>query len=219
MAGVTKRGLHVVGDHKDRDAVVFVKLGDHLIQLPAGGRSQAGYRLVQQQHFLGRAKSPGQQHPLLLASRQLPITAPGKTLHIHTPEGLPGQVLFRPGVKGAQAAPALTAGKGHLPNCGGKVPLGLGLLGQIADFSGEHASAQDHGPLQGGQKAQDGPHQCGFPRSVLPQDVQIVSGVDGKAQIPDQDGIIAQGQALAVHLDHGIPLSAAQPSGFPGFVP
>ena len=71
--GPAEGAFQIVGHHDHRHAFLFVQIGQQLIEILGGCRIQAGDGLVQDQKPLCRAEGPCQQHPLLLASGEIPV--------------------------------------------------------------------------------------------------------------------------------------------------
>ena len=62
----------------------------------------------------------------------------------------------------------------HFHNRRGKIPLDDGLLRQIADLILAEGITEDDLPRKGFQESEQGLHQRGFARSVLPYDGEII---------------------------------------------
>ena len=201
VRGVVQCGFQVVRDHDDRDPFLM-QLADDLVHLGRRFGVQAGDRLIQQQAFPGGAQGAGQKHPLLLPAGKLPVAPAFKSAQAQPFQIPGGHRLFLPGVKGPQAALPLKAGADDLLYRGRKIPLHLGLLGQVANFRGAqpfHAN----GPGQGSGEIQNGFHQRGLAGAVLSHNAQVVPGVYGKAQIGDDRlAVIAQRCVFTDDLRH-----------------
>ena len=81
----------------------------------------------------------------------------------------------------------------HLRHRGGKVLLGPGLLGQIADGSAPERPAPLNAARQGGQQAQQAFEQRGLAGAVFTHDADVVPPAHLKIQmLPNGLALIAQ---------------------------
>ena len=145
----------------------------------------------------------GQQHPLLLPAGQFPVTPPGQVGGPHLVQQAGGFGLLRPGVEGPQPAPALKPGQHDLPHQGGKIPLQVGLLGQIPQLPPGQPVPEPHRPAHGRLQAQQRLHQGGLAAAVLSHDAQAVPRLHRKGKPPHhRPALIAQGQIVYGDLCH-----------------
>ncbi len=183
--------LQVVGHHDDGQPLIFVEIGQRPVQILCGGGVQPRHRLVQDQQPPGGAQRPCQQHPLLLSAGQLPV-APilqfqyPQLAHVHQRLRLLGGGVEEPPSTGAEKAR-----QHYLADGGGKIPLSLGLLGQIAHRPGGLTSPDD--PLQRRQQPQQALEKRGLAGAVFPHDTQVFPRMYREGQMfPHGVSLVAQ---------------------------
>ena len=188
-----------MGHHDDGKALGTVEIRQGVVHIVGGRRIKARHRLVQDQQFSGGAQGPGQQHPLLLTAGQLTV-APvfqfqhPQLSHVHQRPGSFRRRVEKPSLPGTEKP-----GEHHLVHRGGKVPLGTGLLGQIADGAGAQGLVPHDLPLHRLEKAQQRLQQRGFAAAVFPHHAQVVAAVQGKTQmVADGLALVAQRHVPAV---------------------
>jgi hypothetical protein len=181
--GVLHGASYVVGNHDDGDARLAVDLGYLAVQLLRDHRVQPGNRFIQKQQLSRGAERPGQQHALLLASGQFPVTLVAERPNAKALQVFPDGGFVRSGVEGQKAAPAQPPGQDDFMHAGGKVLLYGGLLRQIADFVGFQALRNaSRMRLFQAQKALD---QRALAGAVFSDDAQIIAAVHRKIQSAD----------------------------------
>ena len=209
--GAAQGGPQIVGHHHHRHALLPVQVGEGLVQILGRGGVQAGNGLVQDQQAAGGTQGPGQQHPLLLAAGEIPVALVlqlqnPQLAHVHQCRGLLGG-----GVEEPQPLLVQAAREDHFIHRGREVPLGPGLLGQIAHGSLPQFRRPENLPGLGGEEPQQAPQQRGLAGAVVPHDAQVVPRPDGEIQVgQDALTLIPQGRVPAddqlIGLHGGPPL-------------
>ena len=176
---------------------------DDVIHIGGDNGIKAGHRLVEKQELLRGAQRARQQDALLLTAGEVAVAAlseVGDSHALHIPRR---QFLFLPIIERPPSHAPLAAGQDDFPHGGRKIPLHVGLLGQVADFPLPQTFSEYDVPGKRRVKSQKRLHQRGFARAVFADDAEIHSGLHGEGQIFD-DGLspIAEGKVFAGDLRH-----------------
>ena len=76
MSRIFHRTLNIVGYHHHRNTGIPVDSPDELVELARHDRIQTCHRLVEQEQAFCGAQRARQEHPLFLASREIPEALP-----------------------------------------------------------------------------------------------------------------------------------------------
>ena len=203
VGGVVERHVHVVRNHYDRDAVVFVEVFNKPVHFFGGVGVKACDRLVEQKHFLRGAKGAGKKDALLLAARKVSVASfceskYSKPLHIFE-----RRLPFRLVVKWPQARRRLAAGDYDFVNAGRKVALHLSLLGKVSDLIFLKAAVKNYLAVERFLQSKNRPHERRLSASVFADNAKVVASVDAKVKVLDEDiFIVAKRKALAFQQRH-----------------
>ena len=209
---VPEGGAKIVGNHDHGHALLLIQIVQGFVKVLGGGGVQPGDGLVQNQKPAGGAEGPGQKHPLLLAAGEVPVALASQFQGPQLPQVHQRLGPLGGGVEEPQPLPVQKAGEDHLLHRGGEVPLGLGLLGEVAHRPPLQLRRPLNASRQRRQETQKSPEQGGFPGAVVPHDAEIVPAPDPEVQMTqDALPLVAQGQVPA---DNQIGTLHYSPPGF-----
>ena len=204
-AGITRDGLLVRMKDEDFDAVIDTNLKGVFYCTKAAAKimmKKRSGRIVNMSSVVGLMGNAGQTNYAAAKAGVLgfsksaakELAARGVTV---------GLVIEK------AALPAVEpAGEHHLEAAGGKVPLNLRLLGQVADFGLVQPLAEGDTAAGRADQTQQGLHQRGLARAVFAHDAQIIPLRDGKADAGlHHPAVIGQAQVTALNQRHGTLLS------------
>ena len=203
-----------MGHHDNGHALLLIQIGQGLIEILGGGGVQPGDGFIQNQQLPCGAQRPRQQHPLLLTAGEIPVAGVLQFQNAQLTQIHHGLRPLGRGVEKVQSLSVQTAGENHLQHRGGKVPLGAGLLGQVADSAVPQRLRVFNNAGLRLKQPQKPPHQGGLAGAVVTHHAEIVSlgngeiqaGEDGSALI-SQRHIPADDQFVILH---GVPPDTAR---------
>ena len=165
----------IVGHHYHGNFFFSSDLPENIIKAHGNYRIKTGYRFIQNQQRTCGTESPGQQHPLLLASGKLPVTSVSKAGDFQKFKPVICQFFQFSCVESFAAQAVETSGQHHLTDAGWKISLNLSLLRQVADLVGFQAPAVRQVSRHRLLKAQQALDKRGFSGTILANYRKIIS--------------------------------------------
>ena len=179
VGGVAHGGGYVVGYHDHRHPLT-VEVGDHTVHFGHSHGVKSRNGLVQQDQISRGTKGPRQKNSLLLSTRKLPIAFSPDAVNAHTDHGRLSHPLVGDAPKGIHALLFQATRPHDLPHRGGKIPLGRGVLGQIAHSPSASLGVNGQFSSPHGVKSQHGLEEGALSRAVLSNDAQVATCLQGK---------------------------------------